>query len=373
MVPDVQTYKLLERIQVDPEFSALIAPPDPDELALLEAAIRRDGIRDPLSVWIDGGTVILLDGHTRLRIAQTLGMAEVPVHYVKLPDRDAALLWIEENQAGRRNLTDDQRSMIWASILERRAKASRSAAAVAREAAKREPIPQEVILTPRATDPVPVEPPADMAEALAPKKRARAEVAKESGLPERKLRAAAKLRKENPAAAEKVRAGKKTMRQIKKELHALRVQATKNERLGKSEGWRFRQIDSLVGRLYGVLPSDQRDQEIFRMLQHMFDSYLLPDYKLPDGAPRHIEGFSNAKDDHTPRVKSAAPKPQVQAPTAPPDGLDAEDKVNRKTKAAAKRERIADASAAVAALPAPVEAPELPTELDEAEKVGDPS
>src|SRR5947209_15854151 len=106
MVPDVQTYKLLERIQVDPEFSALIAPPDPDELALLEAAIRRDGIRDPLSVWIDGGTVILLDGHTRLRIAQTLGMAEVPVHYVKLPDRDAALLWIEEHQAGRRNLTD---------------------------------------------------------------------------------------------------------------------------------------------------------------------------------------------------------------------------------------------------------------------------
>src|SRR5437899_3381490 len=124
---DVKTYKL-ERIVIDEEFSALVQPLDPKELAQLEENIRRDGIREPLSIWMaDGTTPTLLDGHNRRVIAETLGMAEVPVHYVKLPDRDAALLWIEENQAGRRNLTDDQRAMIWASILQRRSKASRAA------------------------------------------------------------------------------------------------------------------------------------------------------------------------------------------------------------------------------------------------------
>src|SRR5437899_9532040 len=124
---ETKQYKI-ERIVVDPEFAGLVQPLHPDELRQLEANIRRDGIREPLSIWTaDGSTPTLLDGHNRRAIALAMGLTEVPVHFIKLPDRDAALLWIEECQAGRRNLTDDQRAMIWASILTRRTKVSRSA------------------------------------------------------------------------------------------------------------------------------------------------------------------------------------------------------------------------------------------------------
>src|SRR5437899_10706369 len=121
---ETKQYKI-ERIVVDPEFAGLVQPLHPDELRQLEANIRRDGVREPLSIWMaDGTTPTLLDGHNRRAIALAMGLPEVPVHFIKLPDRDAALPWIEENQAGRRNLTDDQRAMIWAPILERASKPS---------------------------------------------------------------------------------------------------------------------------------------------------------------------------------------------------------------------------------------------------------
>src|SRR5947209_4860342 len=213
----------IDRIKIDPEFASLTAPPNPDELALLETAIRRDGLREMLTVWSDHGTVLLIDGHTRLKIVQEIGYEEVPVTFAKLPDRDAALLWIEENQAGRRNLTDDQRAMIWASILERRAKASHETKLEQARQTKSAPASMEV----KTTSIEKIDSAADMAEALAPKQRARAEVAKESGLPESKLRAAAKLKKEDPEAAKQVRAGTKTIRQAKKGRRAKKESAGK--------------------------------------------------------------------------------------------------------------------------------------------------
>ncbi len=52
-------------------------------------------------------------------------------------DVDAALLWIEENQLGRRNLADDQRAIIAGRVAKRRAAASVKDAAKLREAEKR--------------------------------------------------------------------------------------------------------------------------------------------------------------------------------------------------------------------------------------------
>ena len=204
----------LDKIKIDPEFAALIPEPTADELRLLEASIDHAGVRDPLVVWSHyhaGDRVvkhehpILLDGHNRLKIVQEqIGSEEhvvdVPVSEIVLADRDAAFLWIEENQAGRRNLTDDQRAMIWASIMERRSKISRSEAAKARETEKHEP--QEAKTTPRA-----------------PKERTREQVAKESNLSESKLRAAKELAKKDPEAAKQVRDGKKTLRAARKNLH----------------------------------------------------------------------------------------------------------------------------------------------------------
>ena len=105
------------KIKIDGELAGLIPPPTDEERQQLEANILADGCRDPLAVWAEED--ILLDGHNRYRICQ---QHDVPfeMRKVSLPDRDAAKLWIEENQLGRRNLTDDQRAAIAFRIQQRR-------------------------------------------------------------------------------------------------------------------------------------------------------------------------------------------------------------------------------------------------------------
>lgn len=84
---------------IDPEFKALIPPLAPEELAQLEVNIIKDGCRDPLVVW--QGT--LIDGHNRHDICTRHGIAFETVER-GFPDRTAAMLWIIDNQMGRRNL-----------------------------------------------------------------------------------------------------------------------------------------------------------------------------------------------------------------------------------------------------------------------------
>src|SRR5437879_945521 len=147
MANKMKQYKI-DRITTDPKFELLISPLGAEELAQLEANIRRDGIRDPLVVWPDGGSPTLLDGHNRLAIIRKINaeavqrmapgfvIDTVPVEFLKLPTREDAELWIAENQLGRRNLTDDQRAMLAADVLERRVKISRAESAATARAAK---------------------------------------------------------------------------------------------------------------------------------------------------------------------------------------------------------------------------------------------
>ena len=86
-------------ITIDPEFKALIRPLGADELRQLEENILRDGCRDPLVVW-DG---ILIDGHNRHEICTRNGIPFEAVEMV-FDDREAAELWMIENQMGRRNM-----------------------------------------------------------------------------------------------------------------------------------------------------------------------------------------------------------------------------------------------------------------------------
>lgn len=92
---------------IDPEFQSLIPPLKPEERTELERSIEREGCRDPLVVW--SGQDILLDGHNRYAICQKLGK---PFNTTGLsfPDRDAAKVWIIENQFARRNLAPYQRA-----------------------------------------------------------------------------------------------------------------------------------------------------------------------------------------------------------------------------------------------------------------------
>lgn len=80
--------------------------PDPDTYNQMLEDIERRGIRVPLEITADG---LVIDGRTRLRIAGTLGLPEVPVRVIETDDPfdymvRAALM--------RRDLTQSQKAML---------------------------------------------------------------------------------------------------------------------------------------------------------------------------------------------------------------------------------------------------------------------
>ena len=98
---------------INQELKALIRPLTETEYAGLEAAILRDGIREPLSVWDNDGKFILLDGHNRKKICDKHGIeyktrvikkVTINGEEVDLDSLDRAKIWVAHNQGGRRNL-----------------------------------------------------------------------------------------------------------------------------------------------------------------------------------------------------------------------------------------------------------------------------
>ena len=94
---------------IDPEIRSDLPAPLPEELELLEKSILAEGCRDVLVVWKGHG--IILDGHNRYEICNRLG---VPFRYVEMEfgSREEALLWVANNQLGRRNLTEYQKKIL---------------------------------------------------------------------------------------------------------------------------------------------------------------------------------------------------------------------------------------------------------------------
>lgn len=200
-------------IKVDPEFESLIPALNAEEYALLEANIVREGCRDLLRVWKVGGADVLLDGHNRYRICKkhTIQFGTTPI---KLESREAALLWIEQNQLGRRNLTDDQRSIIAGRVANRKAELSRKeqlagarklklAEARKLKGNKKDTVVNDVLTTEHT---------------IPAKLRVDQEVAKESRVPLRKVRAAQKLDKAAPELAKKVLDGELTLNQAARKI-----------------------------------------------------------------------------------------------------------------------------------------------------------
>ena len=94
-------------IVIDSEFQSLIPPLSEDEYRLLEKSILAEGVREPLITW--NGTII--DGHNRYAICDEHGIKFKTVER-EFASRDAAKIWIIENQFGRRNLSAYDRSVL---------------------------------------------------------------------------------------------------------------------------------------------------------------------------------------------------------------------------------------------------------------------
>jgi len=97
-------------ILVDQEFQNLIPALTQEEFSQLRENILSEGIRDPLVCWRNGD-LTLLDGHNRFRICR-----ENDIHFNIIErnfmNREEAKAWIIQNQFGRRNLNNYQRSVL---------------------------------------------------------------------------------------------------------------------------------------------------------------------------------------------------------------------------------------------------------------------
>jgi ParB-like chromosome segregation protein Spo0J len=92
-----------EDIAEDPEISGIFKIHD-NTLESVTESMRENGFdrAEPIVVWKGNNSVV--DGHTRLKAARTLGMEEVPVIEKEFEDVYAAILYTFERQANRRNL-----------------------------------------------------------------------------------------------------------------------------------------------------------------------------------------------------------------------------------------------------------------------------
>jgi hypothetical protein len=225
--------------KVDPEFHSLIAPLKPEEHSQLEANLRAEGCRDALVVW----NGILLDGHNRLEICARLGIPYKTLE-IELPSREAAKLWIEENQVGRRNLSPDQRAAIAFRILQRRvamSKRERARKGGLSGGAGRTRISLVVTSSTKQAGP-----------------RQREIAAAQHGVSQRSLRAVTELAKQNPAIVEQIVNGELTIKDARERLRCESREARMRAALKtNTRGGGIHTGD--MSKLYRLIPDNSAD------------------------------------------------------------------------------------------------------------------
>lgn len=95
---------------IDPEIESLLNPLTTEEYSNLEASIAVDGCREAgIVAVLPDGAKILADGHHRGRICADFDIDFKTVEK-SFPDRESLILWVINNQFGRRNLTEERKA-----------------------------------------------------------------------------------------------------------------------------------------------------------------------------------------------------------------------------------------------------------------------
>lgn len=89
---------------IDPRLEVVCLPLTKDEYDKLESQIKRDGCLDPVKVWDRDGELVLLDGHNRLKICKDNKLPVPESTTIEISSIDEAVIWICDNQEGRRNV-----------------------------------------------------------------------------------------------------------------------------------------------------------------------------------------------------------------------------------------------------------------------------
>ena len=94
-------------IRIDAEFKSLIPPLSGEEYDALEKSIVNEGCRDALILWGD----TLIDGHNRYEICKRHGI-KFDTAQKDFVNRNDAIVWMIQNQLGRRNLPAYERARL---------------------------------------------------------------------------------------------------------------------------------------------------------------------------------------------------------------------------------------------------------------------
>lgn len=110
------------KLQINPEFRDKIPPLTKEEYKQLEENILEDGeVYEPIAIWNE----TIVDGHNRWKIIcdhwDILG-DKYTVKQMDFPDKWAAFEWIYKKQLGRRNLTEEQKTVLIGKMYESRKK-----------------------------------------------------------------------------------------------------------------------------------------------------------------------------------------------------------------------------------------------------------
>lgn len=97
----------IRTLLIDPEFRDLIRPLHSDEYITLEENLKKDGCREPITLWRG----IIVDGHNRYEICTRHGIPFKTVNQ-DFDSREDAIAWICANQLGRRNITEETRKYL---------------------------------------------------------------------------------------------------------------------------------------------------------------------------------------------------------------------------------------------------------------------
>ncbi|EJM96280.1 hypothetical protein [Herbaspirillum sp. YR522] len=95
-------------IVINEELQKYIDPLTPNEYAALERSILAEGCRDALVLWGE----VLVDGHNRFEICSKYELPYKTVQNDSFASLDDVLLWMIDNQLGRRSVSDFQRGML---------------------------------------------------------------------------------------------------------------------------------------------------------------------------------------------------------------------------------------------------------------------
>lgn len=95
-------------ITINNELLQYIDPLTANEYAALERSLLAEGCRDALVLWDE----VLVDGHNRYEICRKHGIEFKTVQNTGFNSIDDVMLWMIDNQLGRRSVTDFQRGVL---------------------------------------------------------------------------------------------------------------------------------------------------------------------------------------------------------------------------------------------------------------------